>query len=129
MPHLGRWGFNGLSAHENNAPKISAKHRFDVGYHHGTIGSTPSILIIVKREMHCRAVSGSFNITLDGDITHNPAKPALRSLMKCIRSPRLHFYTIHPVRDACACVCIYMCAIHCNKKIYRIKYNDKNYLL
>lgn len=50
-PHLGRWGFNGLSGYKNNTLKISAKQRFDVGYHREAIGSTPSILIIVKRKM------------------------------------------------------------------------------
>jgi len=48
-PHLGRWGFNGLSGYKNNTLKISAKQRFDVGYHREAIGSTPSILIIVKK--------------------------------------------------------------------------------
>lgn len=62
VPHIGRWGFNGLSGHENNAPKISAKQRrSDVAYRREAIGSTPSILIIVKRETRRDAVPGSFN--------------------------------------------------------------------
>lgn len=85
--HLGRWGFNGLSGHENNAPKISAKRRFDVAYHREAIGSTPSILIIVKRETRRGAVrSTSF------DIARNPAEPTLRKVTKCIRSSASCFF-------------------------------------
>lgn len=65
-PHLGRWGFNGLSSHENNTLKISAKQRFNVGYHREAIGSTPSILIIVKkrRDAPRRCLTGLFNLSL-----------------------------------------------------------------
>lgn len=70
------WGdgdFNGLSGHENNTPKISAKQRFDARYHRETIGSMP-IWIIIKKETHRDAILGSVNFTLANDITHNAAK-------------------------------------------------------